>query len=455
MRVSIFGMGYVGCVSAGCLAQLGHKVIGVDVNDNKVKLINEGRPTIIEKDIDELIRKGKENNLLEATKDIKYAVLNSDISIIAVGTPSSKRGHLNLEYIYKVAEEIGEVLNEKNEFHVVAIRSTVLPGTNEIIGSKIEELSGKTRGIDFDVISNPEFLREGTAVEDYLNPPLTLIGYESEKAKDIMLDLYEKIPGKKITTDIKVAEIMKYVNNTYHALKIVFGNEVGNICKELNIDSHKVMEIFCEDKQLNISPYYFKPGFAYGGSCLPKDSKALLTLAKDMYIEVPVISSISKSNENQKNKALDMIMEKGKRKIGFLGLSFKAGTDDLRYSPTVDVIERLLGKGYEVNIYDKNVKLSEITGTNRDYIESKIPHLQRYITNNLEEVINNSEVIVVANKEKEFKDILDKMEGKIVLDLVRMWKDINYDGIYEGLSWSIGNKAVKSKEILEQVAITK
>ncbi len=270
-----------------------------------------------------------------------------------------------------------------------------------------------------------------------------------------MLDLYEKIPGKKITTDIKVAEIMKYVNNTYHALKIVFGNEVGNICKELNIDSHKVMEIFCEDKQLNISPYYFKPGFAYGGSCLPKDSKALLTLAKDMYIEVPVISSISKSNENQKNKALDMIMEKGKRKIGFLGLSFKAGTDDLRYSPTVDVIERLLGKGYEVNIYDKNVKLSEITGTNRDYIESKIPHLQRYITNNLEEVINNSEVIVVANKEKEFKDILDKMEGKIVLDLVRMWKDINYDGIYEGLSWSIGNKAVKSKEILEQVAITK
>ena len=455
MRVSIFGMGYVGCVSAGCLVQLGHKVIGVDVNDNKVKLINEGRPTIIEKDIDELIRKGKENNLLEATKDIKYAVLNSDISIIAVGTPSSKRGHLNLEYIYKVAEEIGEVLNEKNEFHVVAIRSTVLPGTNEIIGSKIEELSGKTRGIDFDVISNPEFLREGTAVEDYLNPPLTLIGYESEKAKDIMLDLYEKIPGKKITTDIKVAEIMKYVNNTYHALKIVFGNEVGNICKELNIDSHKVMEIFCEDKQLNISPYYFKPGFAYGGSCLPKDSKASLTLAKDMYIEVPVISSISKSNENQKNKALDMIMEKGKRKIGFLGLSFKAGTDDLRYSPTVDVIERLLGKGYEVNIYDKNVKLSEITGTNRDYIESKIPHLQRYITNNLEEVINNSEVIVVANKEKEFKDILDKMQGKIVLDLVRMWKDINYDGIYEGLSWGIGNKAVKSKEILEQVAITK
>ena len=455
MRISIFGMGYVGCVSAGCLSELGHKVIGVDVNDNKVKLINEGRATIIERDIDELVKKGKENNLLEATKDIKYAVLNSDVSIVAVGTPSSKRGHLNLDYIYKVAEEIGEALTDKEEFHVIAIRSTVLPGTNECVGEKIENISGKRRGIDFDVVSNPEFLREGTAVKDYLNPPLTLIGYDTEKAKDIMFELYEKIPGKKIATDIRVAEIMKYVNNTYHALKIVFGNEIGNICKELGIDSHKVMEIFCEDKQLNISPYYFKPGFAYGGSCLPKDSKALLTLAKDMYVDVPVISSISESNEKQKIKALDMIMEKGKKKIGFLGLSFKAGTDDLRYSPTVDIIERLLGKGYEISIYDKNVKLSEITGTNKDYIESKIPHLQRYITNNLEEVINNSEVVVVANKENEFKDILDKMEGKIVLDLVRMWKEVHYDGLYEGLSWGGSNKEIKSKDVLEQVAITK
>jgi GDP-mannose 6-dehydrogenase len=288
-----------------------------------------------------------------------------------------------------------------------------------------------------------------------MNPPITLIGYNDEKAKDIMVKLYEELPAEIIATDIRVAEIMKYVNNTFHALKIVFGNEIGNICKELEIDSHKVMEIFCKDKQLNISPYYFKPGFAYGGSCLPKDSKALTTLAKDCYINVPVINSINDSNEIQKQKAIDMIINKGKRTVGILGLSFKAGTDDLRSSPIVDVVERLLGKGFELKIYDKNVKVSELTGTNKDYIESKIPHLQRFITDNLSSVINKSEVIVVTNKESEFEDILEKYPNKIIIDLVRMWDQVIYNGQYEGISWGSINKGTFEDIAFEEAALTK
>lgn len=455
MNISIFGLGYVGCVGAACCAKLGHKVIGVDVNENKVNLINSGRPTIIETEIEELVKEAYENNMLEATRDVNYAVQNSEISFIAVGTPSSKQGHLNLNYIYIVAKQIGEALKEKKGFHIVAIRSTVLPGTNEEIGKIIESASGKVRGKDFTVVSNPEFLREGTAVNDYFNPPLTLVGADNEYAIEKMKELYIDLPAEFIATDIKVAEMMKYVNNTFHALKIVFGNEVGNVCKALDIDSHKVMEIFCKDKQLNISPYYFKPGFAYGGSCLPKDSKALKTLAQDLYIDVPVLNSIEKSNELQKEIAVDMIMSKYKRKIGILGLSFKAGTDDLRCSPIVDVIETLLGKGYEIKIYDKNVKISELTGTNKDFIESKIPHLQEFITDDLDYVIENSDVVVITNKEKEFTNILNKFENKIVLDLVRVWNDVNYNGHYEGIAWgNINKNSSQFNEIEKEIAAT-
>lgn len=454
MNISIFGLGYVGCVGAGCCAKLGHKVIGVDVSENKVNLINSGRPTIIESEIEELVKEAYENKMLEATKDANYAVLNSDISFIAVGTPSSKQGHLNLNYIYIVAEQIGKALKEKDTFHIIAIRSTVLPGTNKKVGEIIEKVSGKMRGNDFTVVSNPEFLREGTAVKDYFNPPLTLVGSDNEFAVKKMKELYCELPGEFIATEIKVAEMMKYVNNTFHALKIVFGNEVGNICKALDIDSHKVMEIFCKDKQLNISPYYFKPGFAYGGSCLPKDSKALKTLAKDLYIDVPVLNSIEKSNELQKQLTIDMIMAKGKRKVGVLGLSFKAGTDDLRCSPIVDVIETLLGKGYLISIYDKNVKLSELTGTNKDFIESKIPHLQEFITDDLEAVIENTDVLVITNKEKEFSEILNKYPNKVVLDLVRVWNEVDYDGYYEGIAWGNINKNYgQFNEIEKEIAM--
>lgn len=440
MNISIFGLGYVGCVGAACLAKLGHQVIGVDVNENKVRLINEGKPTIIEEGIAELCAEAHEKGLMSATMDVREAVHGTDVSFIVVGTPSSKEGHLNLNYIYKVAEQIGAALidkpaNKDGLRHIVAIRSTVLPGTNEKVGKIIAQASGLVRGKDFTIVSNPEFLREGTSVKDYFNPPLTLVGTDMPEAEAVFREIYKSIEAEFICTDIRVAEMMKYVNNTYHALKIVFGNEVGNICKELNIDSHKVMDIFCKDKQLNISPYYFKPGFAYGGSCLPKDMKALKTLAHDHYVEVPVIEAIGESNELQKRRAVQLIMAQGQRKVGILGLSFKSGTDDLRCSPIVDVVESLLGKGFEIRIYDKNVKVSELTGTNKDFIMAKIPHLQHFVTDDLEAVCRESDVLVVTNKEAEFADVLKRYPGKTVVDLVRQWKEVDYDGRYEGLSW--------------------
>ena len=450
MNISIFGLGYVGCVGAACLAKLGHKVIGVDVNENKVRLMNEGKPTIIEEGIAELCQEAHDKGLMTATTVAAEAVVQTEISFIVVGTPSSKEGHLNLDYIYTVAGRIGRALQHKDGFHIVAIRSTVLPGTNQKVGEIIEQESGKKRNVDFTVVSNPEFLREGTSVEDYFNPPLTLVGTDNKLAEQKLRELYKDIHAEFVCTDIKVAEMMKYVNNTYHALKIVFGNEVGNICKGLGIDSHKVMEIFCKDKQLNISPYYFKPGFAYGGSCLPKDMKALKTLARDLYVDVPVIESIYQSNENQKKNAVETIIGKGKRKVGILGLSFKAGTDDLRCSPIVDVVEQLLGKGFEIRIYDKNVRLSELTGTNKDFIMAKIPHLQHFVTDDLHSVCRNSDVLVVANKEKEFANLLADYPQKVVIDLIRQWKEVDYNGYYEGLSWgSINMNPAQAEQIAQ------
>lgn len=460
MNISILGLGYVGCVGAACLAKLGHRVVGVDVNENKVRLINEGKPTIIEEGIAELCAEAHSKGLMSATMDVREAVHATDVSFIVVGTPSSKEGHLNLNYIFTVARQIGEALKDKgvkelksegmNELrHIVAIRSTVLPGTNEKVGEIIAQASGLKRGVDFTIVSNPEFLREGTSVKDYFNPPLTLVGTDMPEAEAVFREIYKGIDAEFICTDIRVAEMMKYVNNTYHALKIVFGNEVGNICKELNIDSHKVMEIFCKDKQLNISPYYFKPGFAYGGSCLPKDMKALKTLAHDHYVEVPVIEAIGESNELQKKRAVQLIMAQGQRKVGILGLSFKAGTDDLRCSPIVDVVESLLGKGFEIRIYDKNVKVSELTGTNKDFIMAKIPHLQHFVTDDLEAVCRESDVLVVTNKEKEFAELLARYPNKTVVDLVRQWKEVDYDGRYEGLSWGDinANRSGQSSDI--------
>jgi GDP-mannose 6-dehydrogenase len=434
MKISIFGLGYVGCVGIGCLAENGNEVIGVDVIENKVALINSGKPTIIEKDIDNLIADNFVKGRISATTDFKKAVVNTEVSIICVGTPSTPEGHLNLNYIYRTAENIAKGISEKSEFHIVIIRSTVLPGTNKKIGEIIEEFSNKKRGEGFTIISNPEFLREGTAVQDYYNPAITVIGGDHDESTKKIAEMYKSINAPIEITDIETAEIIKYVNNSFHALKIVFANEVGSICKKLNIDSHKVMELFCKDDQLNISPYYFKPGFAYGGSCLPKDLKGLKTLAHDNYLNTPVLNNIEGSNIFHKSAAYSLIEKKGKRKIGILGLSFKAGTDDLRYSPAVELTEKLIGKGFEVNIYDANVNLTKISGTNKDYIDLHIPHLSDLITDDLESVIKKSEVLVITQNNVLFKNLNIKYADKQFLDFVRVKDNVDSEN-YEGICW--------------------
>jgi GDP-mannose 6-dehydrogenase len=436
MNISIFGLGYVGCVSIGCLAKNGHHVVGVDVSQVKVDQINDGKATIIEKDIEEMIAEQRKKGNIEATTDATYAIEHSDLTIVAVGTPSSNKGHLNLDYIFKVAEAAGMALRVKDRFHIIAIRSTIMPGTCDRFASIVEQFSGKKRNIDFAMVSNPEFLREGTAVHDYFHPPLTLVGSDNRMAAETVASLYRELPGEIVLTDLKIGEIMKYVNNTFHALKIAFGNEVGNICAEMGIDSHKVMEIFCMDRQLNISPYYFKPGFAFGGSCLPKDLKGLQTLAHDMYVSVPVIESINKSNEAQVLRAIEIVKETGKRNIGFLGLSFKAGTDDLRNSPAVTVVETLIGKGYNVKIYDKNVYLSNLVGTNKAYIEQHIPHLSKLMVGEISQLDTEVDMVVINNREEEYVRYLEGVSAdKIIVDMIRLPESFRNRPNYIGINW--------------------
>ena len=435
MRISIFGLGYVGCVSLGCLAKNGHDVIGVDVSSFKVDLINKGKPTILEKDIDYIIKAGHESGRIAATTCADEAVNNTDLSIVCVGTPSSPQGHLNLSYIFKTAEQIGKALKEKDSFHTIVIRSTVLPGTNEKFGEIVEQQSGKKRGEYFSVVSNPEFLREGSAVKDYYHPSVTVIGGDNEQAINNVASIYDCIDAPIEKTSIKVAEVIKYVNNSYHALKITFANEVGNICKALDIDSHKVMELFCKDTHLNISTTYFKPGFAYGGSCLPKDLKGFLTLGHDHYISTPILGCIEGSNEHQKKMAFELVAKTGKRNICFIGLSFKEGTDDLRYSPSVDLAEMLIGKGYSITIFDENVRLSKLIGANKAFINEHLPHLSELITHDVEEAIKNNDVIIINHRNFNAKEYYQLLEEKhAVIDLVRI-KEIECLPNYEGLCW--------------------
>ncbi len=433
MNISIFGLGYVGCVGMGCLAARGHNVVGVDVSEEKINLINSGMPTIVEKDIDHLIADAHNAGKIRATKDYMDAVKSTDISFLCVGTPSADNGHLNLEYIFQTAREIGEALKDKNGFHIIVIRSTVFPGTNAKVTRIISEISGKKADEDFAVVSNPEFLREGTAVHDYMNPPLTVLGSSCPAAIDTLKNLYSEMNAPIEVVAINVAEMIKYVNNSYHALKVVFANEVGAICAALGIDSHEVMRIFCMDKQLNISPYYFKPGFAYGGSCLPKDLRGLKTLAHDLYLDTPVLNVIDDSNRKHITRCVMEIEKSGCRKIGFLGLSFKAGTDDMRNSPIVNVIEYLHGKGYDIEIFDKNVSLSRLIGKNKSVISEKLPHLDKMLKDDLQDVCSHAELLVISNKDEQFKT-LQLRPGQKIFDLVRI-KELESSPDYKGLCW--------------------
>ena len=437
MRISIMGMGYVGAVSAGCLASDGHTVVGVDPHSTKVDLINQGVAPIVEKDIGEIICNQVALGNLTATSDSVRAVHDTDMSLICVGTPSQMNGSLDLRFVRKVCEEIGAALKTKDGFHVVAVRSTMLPGTmRDVVIPTLEQYSGKVAGRDFGVCNNPEFLREGTAVWDYRNPPKTVIGETDERSGDILAELYADLDAPLIRTDVETAEMVKYTDNVWHALKVAFANEIGNLCKAVAIDGHKVMEIFCQDTKLNLSSYYMKPGFAFGGSCLPKDVRALTYKARSLDLDLPVLNAILPSNERQVERGIRMIMDKGHRKVGILGFSFKAGTDDLRESPLVEVIEYLLGKGYELRLYDRNVTLAALTGANRDYILNRIPHISRLMVQSMDEVLNFGETLVIGNGAAEFKDVLlQKRPGQVVVDLVRIVNDPTRTGEYDGICW--------------------
>lgn len=436
MRISIFGMGYVGVVSAGCLANDGHEVVGVDPNQVKVDLVNKGVTPIIEKDIGEMVEKAVKQGSLRATTSVIEAVKVTDVSLVCVGTPSQLNGNLDLSYVRRVCEEIGTALRDKTSFHVVVARSTMLPGSmRNVVIPTLEQASGKKAGVDFGVCNNPEFLREGTAVYDYYHPPKTVIGETDAKAGQALVDLYAKMDAPLVRTDVETAEMVKYADNNWHALKVAFANEIGNICKAVGIDGHKVMEIFCQDTKLNLSSYYMKPGFAFGGSCLPKDVRALTYKARSLDVEVPVLNAILPSNERQIQKAIDMIVNKGHRKIGVLGFAFKAGTDDLRESPMVDVIEHLIGKGYDLRVYDRNVNLAALTGANRDYILNHIPHISRLMVGSVKEVTDFAETIVIGNGASEFRDVPDALRpAQQVVDFVRIAKRSS-DAQYDGICW--------------------
>jgi GDP-mannose 6-dehydrogenase len=437
MDISVFGLGYVGTVSAACLAKEGHMVIGVDPVDIKVDMINRGETPIIEKQIGEIIKFGVDNVRLKATTNVSEAVLNSRISLVCVGTPSQANGDLDTRFVQRVCEHIGAQIKNKNSRHVVVIRSTILPGTiKNIVIPALEAGSGKVAGQDFGVCNNPEFLREGTAVYDFYHPPKTVIGETDSISGDLVASIYEKLDSPVIRTSIEVAEMIKYIDNVWHALKVGFGNEMGNICKSLEVDSHEVMDIFCSDTKLNISPYYLKPGFAFGGSCLPKDVRALTYKGKSLDIDLPILNAILPSNDSHIRNGLRMVMEAGSKNIGFLGFSFKAGTDDLRESPVVEMIERLLGKGYEIKLYDKNVNLAALIGANKDFILNKIPHIAKLMVKTMDEVLEHAHTIVIGNNSFEFKDLMDKVrEDQKVIDLVRAVDGRNSNGLYNGLCW--------------------
>ena len=438
MRVSVFGLGYVGSVSAASFAADGHDVVGVDVNADKVAAVNAGRSPIVEPGLEEMLQQAVAAGRLRATTSTADAVQATDLSLICVGTPSRRNGSLDLTYLIRVCEQIGAVIKDKAGYHVVVVRSTVLPGTTHThVIPALEAASGKKYGEGFGVSVNPEFLREGTALKDFRQPPLTLVGHNHASDAAPTKALYQNIEAPLVGTSIRVAEMMKYTSNAWHAVKIVFANEIGNLCKKVGVDSHDVMDIFCKDEKLNLSSYYLKPGFAFGGSCLPKDVRALQYRAKEVDLEMPLINSVLGSNRLQVEHALDRIVETGKKKIGLFGFSFKAGTDDLRESPMVVLAEALLGKGYSLCIYDRNVSLARLVGANKQYIEEQIPHLSRHLCESLDKVIAESEVIVVGNAAPEFSEAVTRCRpDQTVIDLVRIPLDFSkVQAKYEGLCW--------------------
>jgi len=422
LPVSVFGLGYVGCVSAACLAARGHFVIGVDVNPTKIEFLRQGQSPVVEERIAELTAEVVRAGRLTVTTDPAEAVLGSDISMVCVGTPSAAGGGLSTRYLESVSEEIGAALACKDGWHVVVFRSTMVPGTCEkILIPVLERASGKRAGVDFGVCVNPEFLREGTSVWDFENPPKTVVGESDERSGSAVMGMYEGLGGPRFRVPIVVAEMTKYVDNSFHALKVTFANEIGALCATLGLDSHAVMDIFLADTKLNVSAAYLRPGFAFGGSCLPKDVRALIHTARKHDLELPVLTNVLVSNEMQIRRVVDSIVALGKRKIGVFGLAFKSGTDDLRESPLVELAERLIGKGFDVRIYDANVALSKLMGANRAYLDEHVPHIGQLLTGEIDAVLEHGEVFVAGTKDPGVVTAIDSLrEDRIVIDLVRL-----------------------------------
>jgi GDP-mannose 6-dehydrogenase len=436
MKITVFGMGYVGCVTAVCLADQGHEVIGVDIDETKVKMINEGITPIIEPGLNEVLLRGVHSGRLRGTCKVDQL---GDVALVCVGTPSNENGSLGLAQMVKVVGEIGELLKTAPGYTVVAIRSTVLPGTiEEMLIPVLEKKSGKRCGSDFGICMNPEFMRETTAVRDFCEPPFTIIGVREERVSQRIREVYAEVNAPVEQTTIKEAEMIKYACNTFHATKVCFANEIGNLAKRLDIDSHRVMKILCRDTKLNLSAYYLKPGFAFGGSCLPKDLRALLHKAKQLDLDLPMLSSLLESNRRQMDLAFNMVRHTGKMSVGVLGLSFKAGTDDLRESPVVSLIETLIGKGYKVKVYDEEVSLAKLYGANRRYIEQTIPHISALMTSSVEELLASSEVVVISKKSTDYAKALDSgsRNGHFIIDLVRLNSEHKANSAdYEGIYW--------------------
>jgi GDP-mannose 6-dehydrogenase len=439
MRISVFGIGYVGAVSAGCLARDGHFVLAVDPNADKVTTLNQGRSPILEPGLEPIIAEQVRSGRLKAIGDPKEAIEETDVSFVCVGTPSRFNGSLDTGYVLRAAEEIGRALKEKDEFHTVVFRSTILPGTmDQAIIPALARASGKTPGVDFGVGYHPEFLRESTAIKDYYEPGTVIIGAldGDDATVEVLRDINAAMPVEPKVVPIKTAEAIKYVNNCWHALKVSFSNEIGNICKASDIDSHQVMEILCADTRLNISPAYMKPGFAFGGSCLPKDLRALRFRARELDVPTPVLDATLAANEIQLRRAYDMVAQIGARRVGIVGLSFKSNTDDLRESPLVELAERLYGKGFNLRIYDPAVRYSALIGANLHYVRSHIPHLSSLLAEDLESVCDHAEVLVIGKRDDDSRRAVDLTRGKAkVIDLVRLTDGGRSANGYDGICW--------------------